>query len=515
MNYKDMLKLTGWTRYVVTLLVVAASACSTAGVGYRGPAQTDNPTCDVHLNEGLHKYSFHKNLMIPEMKRAQAKLLATKYGVTLSYPNFFNLVNEVYQKILETKGQGLNAADKMAIFGEELDVLVIGETKPVRQAVWFAVGNAVASLEEFKVSEFRTVTGDTHRVAKYFDLQKKFKPQNNPTGLLHFHEYPEYSKAYIEKQAPYTQHIDRKRYSNERADLQMQLDWETTSLTDSRTRLETETDTQQREWITGQIERSEAAIRTYEVQLAALPEVAEQIVNGQTFRIAADRTTFIESGGILSLPAYRDIVAHNMWPLWLAPHDMYHVHFASGHAKGVSLVFKSARSRNHRRFILMGGMYEGVDTFQYAHESSLARYFSETMQMGLEDALLWIAKSSRKELKTIIEKAGLDIKNFEEQFKDYVPGIQGNYTGTGITGKGLEKENEDFVELSAKHVRDPVWSKYTNYHRSAPDTAGSTWDKDFAHHGNMMTMPSPSDVRPTLPTDTPFDFDHTVRRRTR
>jgi hypothetical protein len=183
-----------------------------------------------------------------------------------------------------------------------------------------------------------------------------------------------------------------------------------------------------------------------------------------------------------------------MWPLYLE-HDMRHIHFAYGHARGVAHVFRSARGKYTRRFILMGAMYEGVDTVQYGHEVGIAKYFSEKMQMGLEDSLLWIAKAPKEELDRIVSDAMIEISMFETQLRDYVPPIKEGYGGHGVTGLGLDQELMEYVQTSMEHVADSTNAAFTNYHRSAPDHGGSTWDKDYAHWQGMRNMPSPQNSR--------------------
>ena len=211
------------------------------------------------------------------------------------------------------------------------------------------------------------------------------------------------------------------------------------------------------------------------------------------------------TGSVLQIGEYRDVVSHNLWPLWLQPHDMLHVHFAYGHPKAVAVYFKATRSKNPKRFVMMAGMYEGVDTVQYTHEAALGLYFSQTMKMGLEDSMLWIGKASDAELDRVISDAGIDISSFVSDLDGWVPKSKVGYKGR--TGEELDHEIFDFVRKSEKALSDPTKAKYTNYHRLASETHGSDWDKDFAHYNTMNNLPGPAANRPRLPTDHRFSLD--------
>ncbi len=429
----------GWAGLLVLSLV--ASSCATTTAWNRTPAENPRVTshCETSLT-GLRKFSFHESLSIPPDFRHSVKELMLSYGVSPQSAvadDYFEVVNAVYTHLYTSGGTSLEQGDRMAEFGEKLDAWVDLTNGKLRKAVWFMVGWAVANFEAYRLEEFKVANeSETHVVHRYTLLSSHWETENNPTGLVHFKDYPRYAKSFVQKNGAYKKHM---------------------------------------------------------VGRPSLFDATETVVNGATVRVGAQDRTALESGGILSFTAYRDIVSHNMWPLYVE-HDMQHIHFAYGHGRGVSLVFRSARSYNHLRFVMMGAMYEGVDTVQFSHESGLARYFSETMQMGLEDSLLWIAKSTVAGLKKVMMDARIerDVNGYVSQLSSYRPSIKEGYDGSGVTGAGLENELFDFIELSEAHSRDPQYAPFTNYHRSAPDAGGSTWDKDFAHYNSMRTMRGPN-----------------------
>jgi len=450
-------------RNVALLLTLALNL----GLGCSTPQHTDRQiaarrttvqACELPL-QGLPRPSFAQSLKIPRNRVMAVRELVAEYGATYRGSDFFEAVNAVYNAILESKGRTLAAAETMAVFGHKLDPFVIDQESELRRTVWFTVGWAVANLEAYDVSDFKvTEDASTHVVHRYYQLQSAFPAENNPAGVVHFKDYPRYAKSYVTGRGAYAKHI------NGRPTLSA---WGNQN------------------------------------------QGTKKTLNGLTFRVNGEGRTFMESGGILSFSKYRDIVAQNMWPLYIQ-HDMRHIHYAYGHARGVSMVFRSARGRNHRRFIMMGAMYEGVDTVQYSHETALAKYMSEKMQMGLEDALLWIAKASKKEITRLIRGAKISITEYQRELADYFPTVTSAYTGRGVTDQGMENELLDYLETSAAHLKDAQYEPYINYHRSAPDYGGSTWDKDFAHYYGMVTMPTPEeasageDILPDGPsTETP------------
>lgn len=100
------------------------------------------------------------------------------------------------------------------------------------------------------------------------------------------------------------------------------------------------------------------------------------------------------SGGVVSLPEYRDVVSNNLWLFTLSGHDLKHIHFANSHPFAMGSIFRATRSKNYLRYFLMAASYEGVDTVQYGFETALARHFSAKGHT-LEEALLFLTSDSR------------------------------------------------------------------------------------------------------------------------
>lgn len=118
------------------------------------------------------------------------------------------------------------------------------------------------------------------------------------------------------------------------------------------------------------------------------------------------------SGGILSYEAYRDIVSSNMWLLTLQGHDLKHIHFANSHPMAAATLFRNTRSKNHLRYVLISGCFEGVDTVQYSWESSIARHYS-SKGYSLEHAMLDIATMPTDKLEALASQVGITADHFD------------------------------------------------------------------------------------------------------
>ena len=396
--FRNRLKIGAVLSLFVALTLGALSNSSRAA---------SSSVCNSLLTPSLPQFADISENAIPGKFVAKAQALAEKYGVEdFDGKNYVDLVDQVYRNIgTQRNFMAIAGAEKMAKFGMELDELLVGVPKDVRQATWFNVGYAVNDLEGFKESE----------------LLPSVKNADKMAGLVGLDQYPSYAKGFVDSKPPYTNHVG----------------WNT--------------------------------------------------------------------GSVLQIGEYRDVVSHNLWPLWLQPHDMLHVHFAYGHPKAVAVYFKATRSKNPKRFVMMAGMYEGVDTVQYTHEAALGLYFSKTMKMGLEDSMLWIGKASDAELDRVISEAGIDISTFVSDLDGWAPKTKVGFKGK--TDEELDQEILAFVRKSEKDLSNPAKAKYTNYHRLASETHGSDWDKDFAHYNTMDDLAGPTASRPRLPTDHRFSLD--------
>jgi len=172
--------------------------------------------------------------------------------------------------------------------------------------------------------------------------------------------------------------------------------------------------------------------------------------------------------GILTFKDIRDIEVYNLFPVELKGHDIRHVHFGSGHPLAVGVMWSSARSSVPERWLLMGALFEGVDTIQYGFETSLARLMHKK-GFDQETAMIEMSRYTNAELKALISEIGMG--GYVPQFTDYKPSKVGIYGPEGITGKGLEVELMKAVEYLYDQQKSKN-SKYTNYDRNPP-TGGS------------------------------------------
>ncbi len=345
--------------------------------------------CDSAVQAGLPQPKFLKGLTIPDNMKTKATVLAKEFGVDFSGSDYFKLINSVYVKISKARSTDLKKGNAMATFGLGVDKLLKDADSELRRAVWFTVGYAVTDLESFKESEYLKAP-QTHPVIS----ERK--------GLVHFDQFGDYAKGFIDGKAPYSNH---------------------------------------KGW---------------------------------------------GEGSVIGVKEYRDIVMYNIWPVWMKGHDIFHVYFSYGHSKGTSLVFKSARGKNTRRFVMMAGIFEAVDDVQYRHEQRLAGYF-EKKKIGLHDALLWVAKAPQAELDAIVAELGLDTLEqgeFEAALEGWIPSTNKDYKH-GLTGIGLNEETIDYVATTDRLSKKPAEQHYMNYHRRADDTNGSVWDKDYMHSLDM------------------------------
>lgn len=156
-----------------------------------------------------------------------------------------------------------------------------------------------------------------------------------------------------------------------------------------------------------------------------------------------------QSAGLISREQIRDIQSYNLWPIYMTPHDIKHVHFGISHPKAMATVLKSARSKNHLRYIMISALFEGIETVQYPEETALCRYMAEEMGMKLEEAMVYLGRVSNKELEEIADKTGYKSKfeSVANDFANWKPKIAGNYKGKGQTGKPLEQEIDLMLEL--------------------------------------------------------------------
>lgn len=162
----------------------------------------------------------------------------------------------------------------------------------------------------------------------------------------------------------------------------------------------------------------------------------------------APYTNIESNAGLLTRDDIRDIQTYNLWPIYMLPHDIKHVHFGISHPLAMATVLKSARSKNHLRYVMISALFEGVENVQYFEETALCRYMANELGMELEEAMVYLGRATEEELKKIAKKTGYQDDFFElvKDFKNYKPKKSGNFQGLGTTGTSLEEELDDMVK---------------------------------------------------------------------
>jgi hypothetical protein len=184
--------------------------------------------------------------------------------------------------------------------------------------------------------------------------------------------------------------------------------------------------------------------------------------------------------GILKIEDIRDITSYNVWPMYLKSHDIRHIHFSLTHPMALAAMMGTTRSKNHMRYVLMAGLYEGVDRIQYGHESTLNAFFSSEINsdvvfgikrnMDLEEAMLTISNATDEELKRLAELSSVSVTDgglfngISSWSPKRVDG--GSVTGKAIDGESFETEIDNMVsqyshlldkseKLKAKLLKNP------------------------------------------------------------
>jgi hypothetical protein len=190
-------------------------------------------------------------------------------------------------------------------------------------------------------------------------------------------------------------------------------------------------------------------------------------------------------GSVINLSDIRDGASHNYFPLQLNPHDMRHIHYATGHPRPLAVYMKTARSHNHMRFMLEGAMYEGVDSVQFYHETQIAQYMANTRHMDLEEAMVFIAKATKEEMDQIIDGANIRVamESGATSHATWTPTTHGDIQATH-NGKPLDQEIDEFVDRHWGYLQRPELRKYTNF-ATAPGT-GANRQKDVILWGGRI-----------------------------
>ncbi|MEK6627246.1 MAG: hypothetical protein AABY53_01365 [Bdellovibrionota bacterium] len=170
----------------------------------------------------------------------------------------------------------------------------------------------------------------------------------------------------------------------------------------------------------------------------------------------------INGRSVLVFKDIRDIESHNYFPLEFKGHDARHMHYSTGHPYSIGLVWSAARTKNHIRYILVSGLFEGVDTAQYGWERNITNHFREK-SLNLEEALIEIGLMNQIELTELATKTAAIGKLTD--FESWTPTNNGIFTVQGRSGKGLNAELSTAMEKLFLVLKNPEESKYTNYSR--------------------------------------------------
>lgn len=170
--------------------------------------------------------------------------------------------------------------------------------------------------------------------------------------------------------------------------------------------------------------------------------------------------------GILDITDIRDITSYNLWPIYAKSHDIRHIHFALTHPMALAAMMNATRSKNNMRYVMIAGIYEGVDRLQYSHESSLTKFFGLDMSsaelfginrnMDLEEAMLTIATATEKDLKKISELSGANINIGGNDgwlfggLSTWKPKKNEIVKGNAVDGESFEQEINDMTEQFTK-----------------------------------------------------------------
>jgi hypothetical protein len=166
--------------------------------------------------------------------------------------------------------------------------------------------------------------------------------------------------------------------------------------------------------------------------------------------------------GILKFTDIRDIESHNYFPVEYKGHDVKHILYATKYPRGAAMVFSAARSKNHLRYILIAGLFEGVDSIQFSWERKLTGYF-KAKGLSLEDALLFLARAPQSELQKLLSSLQINATDIPLQtFATWRPKYHAKYPLEGLSGAGFKAEVANMIREQQKFAADPANEKYLN-----------------------------------------------------
>ena len=195
------------------------------------------------------------------------------------------------------------------------------------------------------------------------------------------------------------------------------------------------------------------------------------------------------AGGLLTQRDIRDMESHNMWPIYLRPHDMNHAFYALSHPRATAMIFEAARSKDSLRYVMMSAMYEGVDTVQFYQETTLARYMKKTRKLDLEDAMIHLGHCTHDELVLIANESNTlsafqSLVQYEESF---VPRKTTIYPSTTRQGISLQSDVEHMLAEWRAYASNPAVQPYLKYARNLELNARIS--PDSIHKGGEASKP--------------------------
>jgi hypothetical protein len=140
----------------------------------------------------------------------------------------------------------------------------------------------------------------------------------------------------------------------------------------------------------------------------------------------------MSGGTVITRTDIREIQAMNKFPVFLA-HDMTHIRHGFLNERYMPTLYEAARSKNHLRYVMLGALSEGADSFQYAEERAICKYFYDK-GMDLEEAMMYLGRAPMEEVKRIAEETGSasTFRDLASNFDNWSPKITDEFPGTDL-----------------------------------------------------------------------------------
>jgi hypothetical protein len=224
------------------------------------------------------------------------------------------------------------------------------------------------------------------------------------------------------------------------------------------------------------LESTDIAMITKDTKFLRLEELAPYVESYVKQDGGIYETGIPEDGaGILGFQDIRDAASNNLWVVEFKGHDIRHAHFLIGHPYAANAYFRAARSSYAKRYTIMGGLFEGVDTAQYGWESRITSYFRRK-KMSLEEAMLYMGMIPQSKVEKLAQQLSLA--------NEYgYPGALSTYesyqpkTSAQFPQSRLDQTLRQTMEFSYDLINDPSKAWLTNYNR-APRVGGERVDNE-------------------------------------